>query len=277
MRSPRPIVTAVLATAMLLAYFGFQEGQLTLGTSRAIEFRCNAIEYGLIPYEITHPGAQLTDPYCQPQPEALMHAGEEPAGGDEAHEHPRSDPGIVADAPAWLTPLTSMFMHGGLLQLGFSVLFLLIFGPRLERHLGRRRFLALFALAGLATAAALIGLSPDLPIATLGATGAVAGVMGAHLALLRGARLTWFELPATALLGVAILLQLAVAGADAAQPVAGSGGDVAYLAPATGLIVGLLVSVLLAPARGCAQSSSVPAKRRTTASMSAPSRSTSSA
>jgi hypothetical protein len=152
-----------------------------------------------------------------------MHAGEEPTAGEEAHEHPRSDPGIVADAPAWLTPLTSMFLHGGLLQLTGSVVLLLIFGSRLERRIGRPRFLALFALAGLATAAALIGLAPDLPIATLGATGAVAGVVGAHLALFRAARLTWFEVPAPALLGAAILLQLAVVDADA-RPTGGRHG-----------------------------------------------------
>jgi hypothetical protein len=128
MRSSRPIVTTVLAAAMLLAYFRFQDGRLTLGATRTSEFRCNAVEDGLIPYEITHSGAQLTDPCCQPQPEALMHAGDERTAGEEAHDHPRSDPGIVADAPAWLTPLTSMFMHGGLLQLGGSVLLLLIFG-----------------------------------------------------------------------------------------------------------------------------------------------------
>lgn len=231
-------VTIVLAVAMLLVYFPFQHGELTLGASRGIEFRCNAVEYGLIPYEVTHSGKQLTDPFCQPQP----------GGGDEAgHEHPRTDPGIVADTPTWLTVASSTFMHGGLLQLGGSVLFLLIFGPRLERRLGPAGYLAVFLLAGLATAGALIALAPDLPIATIGSTGAVAGVIGAHLVLVRGARLTPFELPASMLLAAWILLQVAVADLDAAQPVAGAGGDIAYLAPAGGLILGLLSAIRLNP------------------------------
>jgi len=243
MRSRLPIVTAALVAALLIGYLGFQGGQLTIGASRTIEFRCNAVEYGLIPYEVTHPGAQLTDPYCQPQPESLMHSGEEPGADAAGHEHPRTDPGIVADAPTWITPLTSTLMHGGLLHLLASVLGLLVFGPRLERRIGHVRFFALFLLSGLVTAAALVLLAPNLPIATIGATGAVAGVIGAHLALVPRARLTMFELPASVLVGAWIALQVAVANLDAAQPVAGAGGDVAYLVPAAGLILGLLLSI----------------------------------
>jgi membrane associated rhomboid family serine protease len=238
----RAPATLVLAAAMVLVYFGFQGGGLTLGASRGIEFRCNAVEYGLIPYEVTHPGHQLTDPYCQPQPESLLHSGET-AAAEEGHDHPRSDAGIVADAPTWLTVATSTFMHGGVLPLAASVLFLVIFGPGLERRLGAARLLAVFLLAGLAAAATLVAVAPDLPIATIGSAGAVTGVIGAHLVLLRGARLTLFELPAPALLGAWILAQVAVANLDAGQPVAGAGGDIAYLAPAGGLIVGLLLAI----------------------------------
>jgi membrane associated rhomboid family serine protease len=229
----RAPATILLAAALVLVYFGFQGGGLQLGASRGIEFRCNAVEYGLIPYEVTHPGRQLTDPYCQSQ-EAAPHDG---------HDHPRSDPGLVADAPTWLTPVTSTFMHGGLLPLAASVLFLLIFGPRLERRLGAVRFLAVFLLGGLVSSAALVALAPDLPIVTIGSAGAVGGAIGAHLVLLRGTSLTPFELPGPALLGAWVLAQIAVANLDAAQPVAGAGGDVAYLAPAAGLLVGLLAAV----------------------------------
>jgi membrane associated rhomboid family serine protease len=232
MRSRPPIVTAILAAVMLVAYLGFQHGQLTLGTSRSIEFRCNAVEYGLIPYEVTHPGEQLTDPFCQPQP------------GDE---HERTDPGIVADAPTWLTPVTASFMHSGLLHLTASVLALVIFGPRLERRLGPVRFLGLFVAAGAASAAALIALDPSLPIATIGATGSVAGVISAHLTLWPRSRLTPFELPAPALAVAWGLIQLAAYDIDAAQPLAGAGGDIAYLAPAAGLIVGVLAVIALRP------------------------------
>jgi membrane associated rhomboid family serine protease len=233
MRSSRPIITAFLAAALVVTYFGFQGGAEILGVSRGIEFRCNAVEYGVIPYEVTHPGEQLTDPYCQPQPESVTGAAEE-------DHHPRSDPGIVADAPTWLTPLTATFMHGGLLHLLASVLFLLAFGPPLERRIGSMRFLGLFMLAALMSTAALVAMAPSLPIPTIGAAGAVSGVIGGHLALARRTPLTPLELPAPALFAAWIVVQAAVAQADAAQPVAGAGGDIAYLAAAAGLIVGLL-------------------------------------
>jgi membrane associated rhomboid family serine protease len=228
----RAPATFALAAALLLVYFGFQGGGVAPGPSRGIEFRCNAVAYGLIPYEVTHPGAQLTDPFCQPQP-----------GAEAGHDHARTDPGIEADAPTWLTVGTSMFMHGGLLPLLASVLFLAIFGPALERRLGAARFVAVFLLAGVVSSATLVALAPNLPIVTIGAAGAVTGVIGAHLVLLRGSPLTAFEIPAAVLFGAWIVAQIAVAKLDAAQPVAGAGGDVAYLAAAGGLVIALLLTI----------------------------------
>ena len=75
-RSGLPVVTAVLALALVAVFFGLQRGAPTVAVTRGIEFRCNAIEYGLIPYEVTHPGTALTDPYCQPQPELASPAAE---------------------------------------------------------------------------------------------------------------------------------------------------------------------------------------------------------
>lgn len=221
----RAPATHVLAAVLLLVYFGFQGGGLTLGASKGIDFRCNAAEYGLIPYEVTHPGTQLTDPYCQPQA----------AAPDDGHEHGRSDPGLVADAPAWLTVATSTFMHGGLLPLGASVLFLVLFGAALERRIGAGRLLGIFLLAGLATSTALVAFVPNLPIVTLiGAAGAIGGVIGANVVLLRGS---------LALVGAWVAVQVAVFNLDAAQPVAGAGGDVAYLVPAVGLLIGVLAAI----------------------------------
>ena len=217
MRSARNApATIVLAAALVLVYFGFQGGGLTLGPPRGIEFRCNAVEYGVIPYEVSHPGAQLTDPFCQPQ-------------ADDGHGHERTDPGLEADAPTWLAVVTSMFMNGGLLPLIVSVVFLGIAGPPVERRLGSARLLAVFLLAGLASTAALVAVSPDLPIVTIGSAGAVTGVIAAHLVLVPGSRL--------ALLGGWVLAQVAVARLDAAQPVAGKGGDIVYLVPAVALLL----------------------------------------
>lgn len=237
----RAPATMALAAVLVLTYVGFQGGGLTPGVTRGIEFRCNAAEYGLIPYEVTHPGSRLVDPWCQPQPESHSHAEE--AG----HEPPPADPGTVADAPTALTVLTSMFMHGGLLPLVAGVGFLLIFGPRLERRIRVAGLLAVFLLGGLLTTAALVAVAPNLPIATIGSAGAVTAVIGAHLALVRGARLTPLDLPAPALLAAWALLQVAAANLDAAQPVAGDGGDIVYLVPVIALVAGLLLAVRAHP------------------------------
>jgi membrane associated rhomboid family serine protease len=220
MRSARNApATIVLAVALVAVYFGFQGGGLTLGPPRGIEFRCNTVEYGLIPYEITHPGAQLTDPFCQPQ-------------ADDGHGHARSDPGLEADAPTWLTVLSSIFMSGGLLALAASVMFLGLCGPPVERRLGAARFVALFLFSGLVTSAALIAAAPDLPIVTIGSVGAVTGVIGAHVVLVPGSRVV--------LLGAWAVTQAALWTLDAAQPVAGDGGDVAYLVPAVALLLAVV-------------------------------------
>ena len=202
MRSARNApATIVLAAVLVAVYFGFQGGGLSPGPPRGVEFRCTAVEYGLIPYEVTHPGAQLGDPFCQEQPEA----------------------------PAWLTLVSSMFMSGGLLALAASLMFLGLCGPPVERRLGAARFVAMFLFGGLVTSAALIAVVPDLPIVTIGSAGAVTGVIGAHLVFVPDARL--------ALLGGWAITQAALWSLDAAQPVAGSGGDVVYLVPAVALLL----------------------------------------
>ena len=243
-RSGFPLVTALLAVALSAVFFGVQRGTVTADVTRAIEFRCNAVEYGVIPYEVTHPGTALTDPFCQPQSEPVPDSGEAVGAAHEEHAQARTDPGLTADAPTWSTVLTSTFMHGSFPQLLASLLFLACFGPPLERRTGRVRLLALYLLAGLATTAALVALAPNLPIVTLGATGAVAGIVGALAVLAPRSRSTWFELPVGALVVVWLVAQLVLAGADAAQPVAGDGGDIAYLAPIGGLAVGVVAAAV---------------------------------
>lgn len=89
----------------------------------------------------------------------------------------------------------------------------------------------------------LIALTPDLPITMIGATGGVAGVVGAHAVSWPRSRLTPLELPALGLAATWVLTQVAAAGADASQPVAGAGGDIAYLASLAGLMVGTVLAV----------------------------------
>ena len=240
-RTPLVAVALTAATACAFALASAGESRLAV--------RCQAVEYGLIPYELTHPGAQLTDPWCQPQPGADEHA---------AHEHPRGDPGLTADAPAWVTPLTAPFVHGGLAALLVTLVFLWPLGSALERRLGSLGLLGVFTAGALGSAATLVALSPALPIVTVGGSGAVAGLLGACAVACRRARLSSLELPLWVVAAAFAVAQVLLARADAAQPVAGAGGDVAYLAPLGGLAAGALLARVLQPSRAKAASKTTP-------------------
>ena len=82
-----------------------------------------------------------------------------------------------------LTPLLSMFLHGGWLHLLGNALFFWVFGNNIEDVMGAARFLAFYLICGLAAAAAHIAVSPASPVPTVGASGAISGIMGAYLVL----------------------------------------------------------------------------------------------
>jgi membrane associated rhomboid family serine protease len=83
----------------------------------------------------------------------------------------------------WLTPLTSMFLHGSWLHLLGNGLFLWVFGNNVEDSMGRVRFLVFYVLCGLAAAAAQIAIGPGSPVPMVGASGAISGVLGGYLLL----------------------------------------------------------------------------------------------
>ena len=245
-----------MAAIALIAATVLAFGLASAGESR-LALRCHAVEYGLIPYELTHPGAQLTDPWCQPQPGADEHAG---------HDHPRSDPGLTADAPAWVTPLTAPFVHGGVGALVATLLVLWALAPALERRLGALRVLGLYAAGALASAATLVVLAPEEPIVTVGGSGAVAALVGGCLVACRRARLTSLELPYAAVATAWLATQAWLLAADAAQPVAGLGGDIAYLAPAGGLLAGALLTRLITPKESPCPASAPPSSSSSSSS-----------
>jgi membrane associated rhomboid family serine protease len=82
-----------------------------------------------------------------------------------------------------LTPLTSMFLHGGWMHLLGNLLFLWVFGRAVEDSMGRLRFLAFYVLCGLGAAVAQVAIDPASPIPVVGASGAISGVMGGYLLL----------------------------------------------------------------------------------------------
>jgi membrane associated rhomboid family serine protease len=154
--------------------------------------------------------------------------------------------------PIQLTLLSSMFMHGDLLHLGGNMLFLWVFGDNVEHRAGRIAFIVAYLAAGLVGSLAQIMSSTDSPIPTLGASGAISGVLGAYLVLFPGNRVTVFlfrfltQVPALVAIGMWIAFQVF---AQFAAPV-GEGG-VAYLAHiggfAAGVAAGLLFRALPAP------------------------------
>jgi rhomboid family protein len=93
--------------------------------------------------------------------------------------------------PIYLTLLSAMFMHGSWVHILGNMLYLWIFGDQIEHLLGRGRFLTFYLLCGLAASAAQILYSPDSVVPSLGASGAIAGVLGAYTAL--AGRYLWHE------------------------------------------------------------------------------------
>jgi membrane associated rhomboid family serine protease len=91
---------------------------------------------------------------------------------------------VVDDLPInRLTPITSMFLHGGWGHLLGNALFFWVFGNNIEDSMGRIRFLLFYLICGLAAAAAHVALSPASPVPTVGASGAISGILGAYLVL----------------------------------------------------------------------------------------------
>lgn len=159
--------------------------------------------------------------------------------------------------PVWLTLLTSMFMHGGIAHLLGNMLYLWIFGDNIEDELGRGRYAVFYLVCGVAAglahvaATTLLGQNPLLP--ALGASGAIAGVLGAYLVLhphrrvrmLIGRAIT--QVPAIVAIGLWFVFQL-VAGLGMLGAGSQAGG-VAYGAHIGGFVAGVALIKLFAPAR----------------------------
>ena len=151
-----------------------------------------------------------------------------------------------------------MFTHAGLLHLGGNMLFLWIFGNNVEDAMGRVKFALFYLGAGLAALALQVAVGPDEVVPTLGASGAVAGVLGGYLLLYPRARVvtlvfiilffTVLELPAIAFLAIWFFQQAVFGALDLTNPTGGAGG-VAYFAHIGGFLFGLLTVKLLATRR----------------------------
>ena len=157
----------------------------------------------------------------------------------------RGLPPSVALVPAELTLVTSMFLHGGWLHLGGNMLFLWIFGDNVEDAMGHVRFLVFYLVCGVVAALAHIYFNPGSQIPTIGASGAISGVLGAYIVLHPRAQvLTLFfrffiTLPAFVVLGLWFGLQ----GLSAYMDTSGESGGVAWWAHIGGFVAGAMLVV----------------------------------
>jgi len=190
--------------------------------------------YSAVPLEITT-GRDLVGQFPIPLPDGTVALVNETRG----------------PSPIWLTLLTSTFMHGGWSHIGGNMLFLFIFGDNVEKALGHLRYLGFYLACGLAASLAQVYSAPDSVLPSLGASGAIAGVLAAYLVYFPRNRvrvlLGFFvtSVPAIAMIGLWALIQF-VNGFGATGVNAETGG-VAYMAHIGGLIAGLILAFVLRP------------------------------
>jgi len=163
-------------------------------------------------------------------------------------------PANIVAGRDWVTILTAMFMHGSWSHIIGNMVFLWAFGPTVEDTMGPRRYAAFYLLGGLAAALAQVAAAPASTVPNLGASGAIAAVMGAFLVtyprdqirslllIFVFVRVTY--IPAALLIGVWALTQFINMGALAQQP---AGGGVAYAAHVGGFIFGAVTARLFEP------------------------------
>ena len=158
--------------------------------------------------------------------------------------------GLVPANFALLTVFTSMFIHGGFLHIAGNMLYLWIFGDNVEDRMGHGRFVVFYLLCGIAAAVGQTVTAPDSTVPMIGASGAIAGVMGAYFVLYPKSRIValvplffWFqiiEVPAILFLGIWFLMQFLSGVGSIVEATGGAaGGGVAVWAHVAGFVTGI--------------------------------------
>jgi membrane associated rhomboid family serine protease len=164
--------------------------------------------------------------------------------------------GFVPDRFHWFNVFTSMFMHGGWMHLITNMLFLWVFGDNVEDILGRAKYLAFYLLCGVGATVGQYLVNPESRLPLVGASGAIAGVMGAYLVKFPHSRIvalvpilfffTTFEIPAWWMLAYWFVLQFFSGVGSIASSHASQGG-VAFFAHIGGFVTGIILIKLLNP------------------------------
>ena len=235
-----PFVTIALILANVVAYLlAIRGGGSIIDGPGSVTI----VRYGAIPYEFSHWGQ-----HCALGLAAL---GETVLCTGQAHVT-----GSAGPQPAtWETAFTGMFLHANILHIAGNMVFLGVFGMTVEDRIGRLRFLCFYLLGGLAALGLQIAVAPSSDVPTLGASGAIAAVLGAYIVLHPRARIltvvilifffTIVELPAWTVLALWLAFDGILGAAGVTTPF-GGGAGVAYYAHIGGFAFGLLVAWLLA-------------------------------
>ena len=230
-----PVFTVTLILVNVLAFFLLEP---SFGTGRncvRADVPCQLenceltqffLKWGVVPAEVTN-GDQLSGEIC---------------------------PGVQTEPKSVLLSLfTSMFLHGGFFHLAGNMLFLWVFGNNIEDRLGHVRYLIFYALAGLAGSLAHVFANPTSMAPTIGASGAISGLLGAYIMLFPGAMIHALvpmllflrvRLPAMAVLGMWFISQFFIGGGQQV----GEGG-VAWVAHVGGFVAGMVLIFLLGGGR----------------------------
>ncbi len=201
------------------------------------------LAFAATPYEITH-----NEDIDQPVPKVARVLVRDQFGRVFAQDRRVELKHAPCPIPVRWTLLTSMFLHGSWLHLIGNMLYLWIVGDNVEEVLGSLRYLIVYLACGLVGSLAQILVNPDSMTPTLGASGAIAGIMGAYVVWFphNQIRVLLFRfitvLPAIVVIGGWIVLQL-ISGAGSISR-AGEGGGVAYLAHVGGAVTGIAVAIL---------------------------------
>ena len=242
-----PFVTVALILANVIVYLLAirHGGSLISGPATPEVFK-----YGAIPDALTHYGA-----HCAP----VIRVGQTTAtivcdtGLLGANHIPAANP-----LPPWQTIFTAMFMHASILHIAGNMIFLWIFGNNVEDSMGPVKYFFFYIVGGIAALALQVAIAPNSIVPTLGASGAIAAVLGGYIVLYPRARVltlvfiilffTVIELPAIVMLGLWFAEQ-AVFAAAGLTTATGAGGGVAYFAHIGGFVFGALTIKLLATKR----------------------------
>jgi len=161
------------------------------------------------------------------------------------------------------TMFVSMFLHGGWIHLGGNMLYLWIFGDNVEDRLGHGKYLFFYFICGIVATMAHAVMNPASRIPSIGASGAIAGVLGGYIVMFPRARVTTLipifvfitvrEIPAVVVLGFWFVFQLLIATASRGVAGVEQAGGVAYFAHIGGFIAGMILVIVMGGLRRSAQ------------------------